>query len=226
MRRWVVWIVLWIAAGPLFAQDVPPPLREWQDWVLHDLPQHACPFPSDQQPQAGTYRCAWPGRLTLEAGKDGGRFELDVHLDAPGWIVLPGDARNWPQQVTANNKPLPVLKTDEQPRVWLDSGDYSLRATLPWSERPARLTVPEAIGLIHLKLDGADVTRVERDGDQLTLGEAAETQRAADALSVRVYRHLQDGLPGTLETRLMLNVAGSSREQWLGPALPKGFIAT
>lgn len=226
MRRWSVWVVLWIAALPLLAQDIPSPLRDWQGWVLHDLPQHACPFPSDQQPQAGTYRCAWPGRLALEADKSGARFSLDVHVDAPGWIALPGDARYWPQQVTANNKPVPVLKHDDQPQVWLESGEYSLRGNLPWSERPAQLVVPEAIGLIHLKLDGAEVTRVERDGDQLTLGEAAATQRAADALSVRIYRHLQDGLPGTLETRLMLNVAGSAREQWLGPALPKGFVAT
>ena len=226
MRRWFALAVLWVVALPLFAQDIPSPLREWQGWVLHDLPQHACPFPSDQQPQAGTYRCAWPGRLALEANKDGARFSLDVHVDAPGWIALPGDARYWPQQVTANDKPLPVLKNDDQPQVWLESGDYSLRGNLPWSERPAQLVVPETIGLIHLKLDGAEVTRVERDGDQLTLGEAAATQRAADALSVRVYRHLQDGLPGTLETRLMLNVAGSAREQWLGPALPKGFVAT
>jgi hypothetical protein len=226
MRRWFALAVLWMVGLPLFAQDIPSPLREWQGWVLHDLPQHACPFPSDQQPQADTHRCAWPGRLTLEADKDGARFTLDVHVDAPGWIALPGGARYWPQQVTANNKPLPVLKNDDQPQVWLESGDYSLHGNVPWSERPAHLVVPEAIGLIHLNLDGAEVTRVERDGDQLTLGEAAATQRTADALSVRVYRHLQDGLPGTLETRLLLNVAGSAREQWLGPALPKGFVAT
>lgn len=226
MRRWFVWVVLWIVALPLSAQDIPQPLHDWQGWVLHDLPQHACPFPSDQQPQAGVYQCTWPGRLALEAGKEGGRFSLDVHLDAPGWVALPGDARYWPQQVSANNKPLPVLKADDQPQVWLESGDYSLHGSLPWSERPVRLTVPEEIGLVQLKLDGAEVSRVERDGDQLTLGEAATTQRAADALSLRIYRHLQDGLPGTLETQLKLNVAGSAREQWLGPALPKGFVAT
>ena len=226
MRRWFVLAVLWLAAWPLFAQDIPPPLRDWQGWVLHDTPQHACPFPSGQQPQAGTYRCAWPGRLALEANKDGARFSLDVHVDAPGWIALPGDARYWPQQVTVNNKPAPVLKSDDQPQVWLESGDYSVHGNLPWTERPVHLAVPEAIGLVHLTVDGADVARVERDGSQLTLGEAAATQRAADALSIRVYRHLQDGLPATLETRLMLNVAGSAREQWLGPALPKGFVAT
>ncbi|HEY1589902.1 MAG TPA: hypothetical protein VGG00_09210, partial [Rhodanobacter sp.] len=74
--------------------------------------------------------------------------------------------------------------------------------------------------------DGAAVTHVERNGDQLTLGEAAAAQRAADALSLRVYRRLGDGLPATLETQLQFNVTGSAREQLLGPVLPAGFVAT
>ena len=36
---------------------------------------------------------------------------------------------------------------------------------------------------------------------------------AADALSLRVYRRLEDGLPATLETQLQFNVTGSAREQ-------------
>lgn len=206
------------------AQDVPPPLRDWQGWVLHDVPQHVCPFIATQGP--GNVQCAWPGRLSVEAGKGGGRFSLDLHVDAAGWIPLPGDAKNWPQQVSAGAKALAVLDRGGVPSVWLESGDYSLRGDLPWAARPARLRVPAFIGLIALNVDGAAVSRVERNGDQLTLGEAAEAQRTADALSLRVYRRLEDGLPPTLETRLQLNVTGSAREQLLGPALPEGFVAT
>ncbi|MES1154519.1 MAG: hypothetical protein ABUL45_06335, partial [Rhodanobacter sp.] len=67
---------------------------------------------------------------------------------------------------------------------------------------------------------------IELNGEQLTLGEAAAAQRAADALSLRVYRRLADGLPATLETQLQFNVTGSAREQSLGPVLPEGFVAT
>lgn len=226
MRRWG-WLFGGLAiAVSAFAQDVPPPLRDWKDWALHDVPQHACPFLVSQAPNAGSYQCAWPGRLALDAGKDGGRFSLDVHVDAPGWVSLPGDERNWPQQVTAGGKPLTVLHRNGQPMLWLEPGDYALHGLLPWDTRPARLRVPNAIGLVALNLDGHAVSRVERNGEQLTLGEAAEAQRAADALSLRVYRRLEDGLPATLETQLQLNVTGSAREQLLGPALPKGFVAT
>jgi hypothetical protein len=218
-----LWLLL---AAPLPAQDVPPPLRDWQGWVLHDLPQHDCPFLASQAPNAGNRLCAWPGRLLLDAGKDGARFSLDVRVDAPGWVALPGDARSWPQQVSANNQPATVLQRGDQPMLWLAPGDYQLRGTLPWMARPARLRVPSTIGLVALSVDGAAVTRIERNGEQLTLGEAAAAQRAADALSLRVYRRLADGLPATLETQLQFNVAGSAREQSLGPVLPEGFVAT
>jgi hypothetical protein len=213
-------------ATPLLAQDLPASLRDWQSWVLHDVPQHDCPFLANQMPGDNSYRCAWPGRLTLDASKDGGRFSLDVHVDAPSWVALPGDERNWPQQVSANKQTAIVLPRAGVPMLWLMPGDYRVSGALPWTSRPARLRVPAMIGLVSLSVDGATVARIERNGDQLTLGEAAAAQRAADALSLRVYRRLEDGLPATLETRLQLNVTGSAREQLLGPALPAGFVAT
>ena len=215
-----------LLAAPLAAQDIPPPLRDWQGWVLHDVPGHACPFLANQAPGGDSYRCAWPGRLELDADEDGGRFSLEVHVDAPSWVALPGDGRHWPQQVSLGSRPATVLEHQGEPMLWLEPGDYRIQGALPWTSRPANLSVPESIGLVALSVDGAKVTRIERDGRQLTLGEAASAQRAADALSLRVYRRLADGLPATLETRLQFNVSGSAREQVLGPVLPAGFVAT
>lgn len=226
MRQWKWMLGLLFAAVSVQAQDVPSALRDWQGWVLHDVPWHGCPFLANSQPDAGTYQCVWPGRLNVQAGKDGGHFSLDVQVDAPGWVELPGDGHSWPQAVTANNKTLPVLDRDGYPALWLEPGEYALRGELPWDARPARLRVPPVVGLVSLDLDGHTIERIERNGDQLTLGEAAEAQRQADALSVRVYRHLSDGVPSMLDTQVQINVTGSAREQVLGPALPKGFIAT
>ncbi|GLQ47055.1 hypothetical protein GCM10007862_21060 [Dyella lipolytica] len=226
MRQWKWMLGLLFVVSPLLAQDIPPALRDWQGWVLHNAPQHACPFLANSNPDSGSYQCLWPGRLALDAGKGGGHFSLDVHVDAAGWVDLPGDERSWPQQVSVNDKAWPVLNHDEHPALRLEPGDYTVQGTLPWETRPARVRVPLAVGLVSLSLDGNAVGRIERNGDQLTLGEAAAAQRQADALSVRVYRHLTDGMPAMLDTQLQLNATGSAREQLLGPALPKGFVAT
>ena len=92
--------LLLLLAAPVLAQEAPPALRDWKDWVLHDVPTHACPVMASGQGLSGERPCAWPGRLLLDAGKDGARFSLDVHVDARSWVPLPGDERQWPQQVT------------------------------------------------------------------------------------------------------------------------------
>lgn len=227
MRRpweWLCPLVLLIA--PAMAQDVPPPLKDWQDWVLHDVPEHACPVLIGATGASSARQCAWPGRLALDAAKDGAHFALDIHVDGRSWVSLPGDTRHWPQQVTANGKPVVVLDRNQAPALLLERGDYALRGLLPWDSRPASLRVPASIGLVSLTLDGHAVERIERNGEALTLGEAAATQRTADALSLRIYRRLQDGLPSDLQTQLHFKVTGTAREQLLGPVLPKGFVAT
>jgi hypothetical protein len=221
-----LWVLGLLLSAPLCAQQLPPPLRDWQAWVLHDVPAHACPRLVNAAGQGDAWQCTWPGRLALTADASGGRFTLDAHADATDWIALPGDARSWPEQVQLDGQPAVVLERDGQPMVRVEPGDHRLQGLLPWQARPPQLSVPAAIGLVDLTLDGKPVARVERDGDELTLGEAAAAQRVADALSLRVDRRLADGLPPMLETQLRLDVTGSAREQLLGPALPPGFVAT
>ena len=226
-RRLCILLVLGLLlALPLPAQEVPPPLQDWQAWVLHDRPEHACPVVSNAAPGRDSYQCAWPGKLTLDARADGARFTLRVSVDAPSWVALPGGLKYWPQQVSVNGQLATVLQHADEPMLWLAPGDYQVRGTLPWAVRPTRLQVPASIGVLELSVDGAEVERVERNDDGLTLGEAAATQRAADTLSLRVYRRLSDGLPAMLETHLQFNVTGSAREQLVGPVLPAGFVAT
>ncbi|WP_017463991.1 hypothetical protein [Dyella ginsengisoli] len=223
---WALALLALLVVAPLRAQDIPSALEGWQGWVLHDVPDHACPLLASPVAAGNARQCVWPGRLALQADADGARFTLQARMDAPGWVALPGDARDWPQQLRVDGQAQPVLAHRGAPSVWLAAGGHRLEGTMDWSHRPPTLAVPPSIALVDLTVDGAPVARVERNGNRLTLGEAAASARAADALSLRVYRRLVDGLPPRLETRLQLDVAGSAREQLLGPALPPGFIAT
>jgi hypothetical protein len=209
------------------AQSIPPALQDWQGWVLHGHEQQTCPILTAQPDTDATDRqCIWPGHLELTADKTGAHFQLAVHVDAESWVALPGSHDNWPQQVQVGNAPAVVLDHDDAPALRLAAGDYVVQGDFHWDERPARLQLPASIALVDLKVDGTTIDQPERDGNVITLGPPAAQQRLADALSVRVFRRLADGAPPILETRILLHVAGSAREQRLGPALPQGFVAT
>ncbi|HJT97464.1 MAG TPA: hypothetical protein VJ696_04045, partial [Rhodanobacteraceae bacterium] len=202
---------------------VPAPLEAWRAWVLKDQEFRACPLIAGKAgTEASEFLCAWPGVLAISADADGAVIAQRWRVDVESWVPLPGDEEYWPQQVTVDGKPAPVVD-HEGPALRLAPGNHDVRARIAWSERPQSLHVPSAVGLVALNVDAKSVVPVQRDGDELTLGrgEAAETE--ADSLELRVYRKLADGVPAALMTVIQLNVSGRAREETIGPALPAGF---
>ena len=222
-------LMLLAIAGTVGAQtppesSLPPSLKDWRGWVLKDLDYRACPFLAGHAPDAQSdFICAWPGRLTLAAGADGATFSVHWRVEASSWVPLPGDADQWPQQVTINAQRQPTLEHDEHPALWLTPGNYEISGKIPWRERPQALSVPQDIGLVTLTVDGKPISPLQRQGTQLTLGRSAAAAPEADSLDVRVYRKLADGVPANLTTQLLLRVSGQAREEVLGPVLPEGF---
>ncbi|MGE5167239.1 MAG: hypothetical protein ACM3KT_01295 [Deltaproteobacteria bacterium] len=203
---------------------LPSTLKDWRAWVMHDLDYRACPFVATRAPNAaGDFVCAWPGTLRLDAAADGAVFSIAWRVEAPSRVYLPGNAQHWPQQVTVNAQAQPVLDHGGVPALWLTPGNYAIKGTIPWRERPQALTVPENIGLIALTVDGKSIAQIQRDGGQITLGRGAALVRQADHVDVRVFRKLTDGVPAQLDTQIMLAVSGQVREEALGPVLPEGF---
>ena len=204
--------------------SLPPTLKDWRGWVLKDLDYRVCPFLAGHAPNAqGDFICAWPGRLTLAAGADGATFSMHWRVEANSWVPLPGNADQWPQQVTVNSQRQPTLEHDGNPMLWLAPGSYEISGKIAWRERPQALSVPQDIGLIALSVDGKPISPLQREGTQLTLGRSVTAAPEADNLDVRVYRMLADGVPANLTTQLRLDVSGQAREEVLGPVLPEGF---
>lgn len=219
-----------VFAAPVLAQapagaTIPPALQDWRGWVMQDLDYRACPLLATRLPNSpADFLCAWPGRLSLDARANGADFAVQWRVEAASWVALPGDAQYWPQQVTVNAQAQPVLVHNDAPALWMTPGSYAIKGTIPWRERPQALTVPDAIGLISLKVDGKPVVPLQRDGSQITLGRSAAAAVQADHLTLRVFRQLADGVPAQLTTQLQLAVSGQSREVTLGPVLPAGFV--
>ncbi|HRQ63758.1 MAG TPA: hypothetical protein PKZ76_02640 [Xanthomonadaceae bacterium] len=230
------WVVLWwmLAGGglPVHAVEVPPALRDWQGWVLHDEEHRQCPVMLGQAVgPRHAHLCAWPERLRIEAGAEGARFRQTWIVYADSFVPLPGDERLWPQGVTANGEAVAVVRHERRPSLWLRPGTYRIDGRIDWRRRPERLAVPDVVALIDLSVDGERVMPAQRFGPELRLGqvvveEVEAAPRRESSLDLVVYRLVVDGVPQRLLTQLQLDVAGDAREIELGPVLPQGFIAT
>ncbi|WP_313913203.1 hypothetical protein [Tahibacter sp.] len=214
------------AQTPAAAADpIPVVLRDWRGWVLKDLEYRACPLIAGAAADGpDDFVCAWPGRLALDADANGARFAQPWRVDAPSWVSLPGDAEDWPQDVTVNGQAAPVLNRGGEPQLRLGPGSYRIEGRIPWVRRPQQLRVPPSVALVDLRVDGKGVLPLERSGEQLTLGRGEAVEPEADAIVIEAFRKLTDDVPARLETRLRLHVSGQAREESVGPVLPQGFV--
>jgi hypothetical protein len=208
-------------AQPFPRQDLPPELRPWVPWVLDQVPDLGCVH------VRGQAVCVWPGRLRLALGAAGGGFALEVHADRESDLRLPGSAEAWPLDVSLDGRAIPLFDRGSTPRLRLPEGRHRVAGRFVWSRMPESLQVPPEIALVDLSLDGRAVPRPRREaGGLLWLRARADAGVGeADSLRLQVFRHVEDGIPLFVETRLQLEVAGRARETTLSGALLPGTTA-
>jgi hypothetical protein len=208
---------------PLPRADVPDPLKSWAPWVLKDQPALACPFAYNASQDR---RCVWPGKVALTlSGKSGGTFSYSVDVFASAYVDLPGSEQAWPQAVMANGKPIEV--TGSAPRVLLPVGSHKINGSFVWSTPPESLSLPNAVGLVELTMNGRAVAQPNLgDNGQLWLAQDADggDRAAASQLTVRINRLIDDSIPARITTQLELVASGKNQEVVLPNAVLNGFI--
>ena len=211
------------AAEP--ARELPEPLKPWAGWALWDERGIDSPRPHDN---AEKPLPIWPSRLALEADAAGGSFSLEVVVFNEAWLSLPGDGELWPVEVTANGAPLPVVAHSGKPSVKLAKGSHDLTGKYRWQSVPQRIAIPPEIGILALRLDGAEVASPVWDAQGfLWLKRDASTEQVdKDFLAAKSHLLISDGIPLWLHVNLELIVAGKSREETIGHILPEGWELT
>lgn len=237
MKRSIATVCLALAAAchtfPAFADDIqttkpgfaesdlPDVMKPWAKWVMADYKPNRCPFLYNNFQQK---YCVWPGELTLSLTRDGGEFSLRATLYDEGWLPLPGNGERWPQQVKADKQSLIVSSRDGRPQVFLKAGTYTISGNYHWNELPEMLPLPMGTGIVHLNVSGNAVAFPAIDADGSLWVKRKEAQGTeAERTDVKVFRHVTDSIPVTLDTRLVINVSGKPREVTLGKALLDGF---
>ncbi len=210
-----------LAAEPLDRKNVPEPLKPWTDWALADSGSALCPT---LQGQKDAVRCVWPSRLELVVDEKGGRFSQRWHVDAPGWVPLPGDEKRWPLDTKVDGTSAVVITGAAVPTVRLAAGDHVVTGSFAWDSPPESLRVPPETGLLTLTLRGAVVASPNRDAGGNVFLQKTTTAEEGEKLEILAHRKITDDIPLLLTTHLELDVAGKSREVLLGKALPPGFV--
>ena len=220
-----VLVLLGLFASYCFAKplDLPPELKPWQQWVLYDHPDAACPFINQNKTRA----CVWPSALVINADNQQASFEMQVEVFSDSFIPLPGGSHLWPTAVKNQDGVLPVSAKDAMPMAFVAAGIHTIYGTFNWQSMPLSLPTPNALGLLQLTLNGKTIASPNRDKQgNLWLREperaAAETKEA-DTFTAKVFRKLSDDIPQVLDTRLLIRVSGQQREVVLGPILLPGF---
>ncbi len=199
----------------------PAPLEAWQSWVLRDVADAGSPSPYDD---ASVRLPLWPSALRLNVAAATGEWEVVVKAFNETWLPLPGDADTWPEAVSVDGQPVPVVAHDRTPSIRLSAGQHAVRGQFIWQQPPERIAIPSSIGILLLQRDGQEVRLPDRDAaGVLWLRRARSTEEEQDQLSAQVYRVLEDGLPLWLRTEVELTVSGKSREEDLGCIVPAGW---
>src|SRR5918996_3978001 len=107
-----------LRAAPLAPDQVPEPLKPWIGWVLHGEEERLCPNINGDDNRL----CAWASRLDLNLDEKQGSFSQDWELYRDDWVKLPGDAKRWPQSVTADGQAATILDRDGVPSIYLKKG--------------------------------------------------------------------------------------------------------
>lgn len=217
-------LVLLLLQPPLMRaqKQLPPALEPWKDWSTWNVPDREAPRSYNNPEEQKNF---WPSQLALEIGRDSGRFSLAATVFGETWVTLPGSREHWPQQVTANGKPVPVTERNGRPAAKLASGtNWTLAGTFQWTEAPQRFLIPKETGILQLSVNGSATPSATWDGEGSlwVKGQKNETTEK-DFLAVQVYRALEDGIPLWLRTEVELSVSGKSREETLGHLLPEGW---
>ncbi|MFZ4625107.1 MAG: hypothetical protein ACOYNF_12830 [Rhodoferax sp.] len=213
-----------LAGGaPLPRAEVPEPLKSWVPWVLDGDMTLGCPHLfNNAQPR----HCAWPGTLEIKTSPAGAGFSQNWQVYRDTWVALPGDEKNWPQNITVDSKPAAVINREGGPALHLASGVHRIVGRFLWSTLPESLALPASTGLVRLELAGQNIAQpVRDDNSRLWLRQQVEVgSSSAEHLQLQVHRRLIDGVPLTFETRLRLEVSGKNREIIIGRALLPDLI--
>lgn len=204
------------------SKNIPEDLKQWIPWVLKDQPDIKCPVLYNNN----EHLCAYPGSLSIAMGDNSGAFLQAWDIYAESFVPLPGDNKNWPENIIVNEHLQPVISRDGKPFVQLQKGRYSIKGYFYWQQLPKYLSIPDETGLISLTINDEAVNMPDFRNGKLWLKTAKSSTHQNNRLDLHIFRKVTDTIPVKIETIIKLDVSGQQREVILNGALLDDFTAS
>ena len=204
--------------------NIPDQLKPWVDWVLHGQEEQILCVPHYNNPNS--LECNWPTALKIKIDHKGGEFSQSWQIHHDSRVSLPGNTRQWPQEVRVNGKPIVVIQDHNKPKVQLQPGTHTVTGRFKWHRLPEFLQIPARSALVSLFVNNEkiDFPSIDESG-RMWLKTVHKEEKIEDRLKVESFRLIDDRIPPRIQVYLTLDVAGSAREITLGPIYsPEKFI--
>ncbi|MCB0329286.1 MAG: hypothetical protein KDD70_06475 [Bdellovibrionales bacterium] len=203
-----------IFSSPPLRAESPEDLTDWTSWIEDRHPEWGCAF---QKP--GLVSCVWPGRIQYQLDEKKGLFTIRVRMLDKGEIQIPSSAALFPANLAvrdSSGKELEVESRATQSNVYLTLpvGEFTVSGSFTWDRIPSELPIPSHYGLLDLNLSRENYNF--RRGDQSVWIEEKEAGKAAEQLTISVFRKIHDTSPLQIETLLRLRVSGTNRALNIG----------
>ena len=202
--------------------NIPEDLKQWVPWVLKDQPDIKCPVLYNNN----KHLCAYPGALSISMGKNSGAFLQMWDIYAESFVPLPGDNKNWPENITVDEQLQPVISRNGKHFIQLQKGYYSIKGYFDWQQQPKNLSIPIETGLIYLTIDDKPVNMPDFRNGKLWLKTARLSTHQNNRLDLHVFRKITDSIPLKIETIIKVDVSGQQREVTIVGALLDDFTAS
>ncbi len=222
----IILIVLFVPflTGITFAAPpptIPEPLKPWTDWVLHGHEEAVYCTPTFNNED--TLRCAWPSTLELIVDDRKGSFVQEWLVQNERYIPLPGDNKNWPENVEIDGNPTVVLSRNGGPGVKVPRGRHEISGQFLWSVIPEFVKVPGHTGIVSMTHKGrnVDFPNLDDSGRLWLQTRKQKEEKIENRLKLLSFRRIDDLIPARVAVLLKLDVAGAAREIILGPVFDR-----
>jgi hypothetical protein len=215
-------LLLSVSAKATENTAIPPDLKPWVSWVLHNQENNRC----TPELASGNRLCSWPSNLLLDVSSKGATFSQTWQIETRSLVLLPGNAPYWPEQVSNNDRQALVSKKNNHPAVWLDPGTHTITGKFSWQRLPEHLIVPPLTGLIHLTLAGKHIPhpQLDKQGRLWFQQKISRQETDENKITLQVFRKINDGVPLTQELLIIATVSGMPRPLALGLKIGNDFV--